>query len=194
MGRDKALLDAGGLPFIARVVRCLGEGGASPVVVVVRPGADAVARTAQAEGARIAVNPDPDNPRRGGPLSSLRVALGVLPGGVAGLVLHPVDFPAVEPRTVTELIAAFRRTGAPVVAPTWLDRRGHPVLLSSRLFHELLEAPLPQGARTVVRRHASDRVEVPVDDPGILQDLNTPDAYRRAFPDVQAGVRPGEGS
>jgi molybdenum cofactor cytidylyltransferase len=182
MGESKALLDAGGSPFVARAVTCLFDGGARPVVVVVRPLADDVASAAVDAGAVVAVNPAPDDPERGGPLSSLRTGLEALPADIAGLVLLPVDHPRVTPGTVRALIGAFRRTGAPVTVPSWRGRRGHPVLLSATLFPELLADPLPEGVRTVVRRHAGARCEVPVEDPGVLDDLDTPEAYRAAFP------------
>jgi CTP:molybdopterin cytidylyltransferase MocA len=182
MGRDKALLDAEGAPFIERVVKTLLAGGARPIVVVLRRRAGRVADVALDAGAEVAINPAPDDPETGGPLSSLRRGMQFLPAGAAALLLHPVDHPRVSPETVAALITAFRHSSAPVVVPTFRGRSGHPVLLSGAIFPELLQDPLPHGARTVVRRHAANRCEVPVDDPGVVDDLDTPAAYRRAFP------------
>jgi CTP:molybdopterin cytidylyltransferase MocA len=51
------------------------------------------------------------------------------------------------------------------------------MIFSRELFSELLEAPLDQGARAVVRRH--NVLHLPVDDEGILHDLDDPETYRR---------------
>ena len=57
-------------------------------------------------------------------------------------------------------------------------RRGHPVLFASRLFEELLEAPLDQGARWVVHRHVAELELVEVDEEGILWDIDRPEDYQ----------------
>jgi CTP:molybdopterin cytidylyltransferase MocA len=178
MGEDKALLDAGGQPFVVRVIEVLREGGGEPVLVVVRRADGAAAQVARGAGAEVVVNATPDE----GPISSLRAALGVLPSTTTGVLLHPVDHPRVEPSTVAALIHAFAATRAPVTVPVFEGRSGHPVLLASALFPELLEPDLPEGARTVVRRHAHARQTVEVDDVGVLDDIDTPEAYRRAYP------------
>lgn len=182
MGTSKALLDADGEVFVRRVVDTLRAGGADPVVVVVRDGGGPEAAEALAAGAQVVVNPDPDHPVAGGPISSVRHGIRAVPDDVAGLLLHPVDHPRVSPSTVSSLLADFARHGAPVTTPVWRERRGHPVLFSRSLFDELSSPALPEGARTVVRRHRGTSRDVPVDDPGVDDDLDTPSDYRRAFP------------
>jgi CTP:molybdopterin cytidylyltransferase MocA len=186
MGAPKALLDAGGATFVEWVVRTLLEGGAEPVVVVVRDGATEVAERARGAGAHVVVNPAPDDPDTGGPASSVRAGLASLPADIGGALLHPVDHPRVDPATVAALIADFRTHAGPVTVPAWRGQRGHPVLLARALFAELADPTLSEGARTVVRRHARARRVVEVDDPGILADLDTPADYARAFPGGRA--------
>jgi molybdenum cofactor cytidylyltransferase len=87
----------------------------------------------------------------------------------------------VRASTVRALIDAFRAARVPVTAPVWRNRRGHPVLFASELFDELLDSTLAGGARTVVHRHQARRVLVPVNDPGIADELDTPQAYGAVF-------------
>lgn len=184
MGQDKALLDAEGHPFVARAVRCLAGGGARPVIVVTRTPDGAVARAAREAGARVAANPDPDHPVRGGPVSSVRRALGALAteaGDIDGLLVLPVDHPRVRPDSVRALVETFDADRTHVVVPAWNGRRGHPVLIARALFDELARDDLAQGLRTVVHRHREARVVVEVDDPGVVDDLDTPAEYRAAF-------------
>lgn len=181
MGRSKALLPAGDRLFVERIVETLLAGGVDEVVVVVRPGERPERGIAQRAGARIVVNPDPDHPERGGPVSSVRAALPLLPPDVCGLLVHPVDHPRLEPSTVAALIAAFRGRGAPVTQPVWRGRRGHPVVLHRELFHEIEGHDLPEGLRSLIARHAAGRHEVHVDDPGVSDDIDTPQEYDDVF-------------
>ena len=48
---------------------------------------------------------------------------------------------------------------------------------AAEVLEELLAAPLEQGARVVVRRDAGRVVEVAVDDPGILKDVDRPEEH-----------------
>jgi nicotine blue oxidoreductase len=177
MGSAKALLDAGGQTFLARVVSALATGGCSPVVVVVRDAVGAVATEAEACGAVVVVNPDPAE----GPISSIRLALTEWGGGVDGCAVCPVDHPLVAGATVRSLAARFKDVEADIVIPAYRGRRGHPAIFHRRLFTELLDPNLPEGARTVVRRRPSRVRECPVEDAGVVADIDTPSEYRRHF-------------
>lgn len=182
MGVPKALLDAGGKSFLARILASLREGGASPLVVVVRNLEDPVAEEGRNHGGVVALNPDPSS----GPVSSLQAGLRALPAEAPAVLFSPVDHPLFSPDTVGALISAFLDRGAPLVVPAFEGWRGHPVLFGRALFPELLEQNLPEGARTVVRRYLGDRLQLEVEDPGILADIDTPEDYRKHFT-----MRPG---
>jgi molybdenum cofactor cytidylyltransferase len=63
--------------------------------------------------------------------------------------------------------------------PRYRGRRGHPVIFSRSLFPELMNAPLDQGAKTVVHAHRDDTLEIDTDDEGVSIDIDTPQEYRR---------------
>ena len=180
MGRSKATLDAGGgRTFLERVCATLARGGCTPVLVVLRDPGSPEGALARRVGARVVVNPDPDE----GPVTSIRHALHALPASVRGIAVLPVDHPLVEAATVEELLAAFDADAtAAALVPTYHGRRGHPVVLRSTLFPEVMEDELPEGVRTVLRRDPVRVRELPVEDPGVLADLDTPEAVRRHFP------------
>ncbi|HUE96024.1 MAG TPA: nucleotidyltransferase family protein [Longimicrobiaceae bacterium] len=177
MGSPKALLELSGRSFLDRIVAAFREGGCDPVIVVsgpdTLPGATEVRERALAAGARIAMNPDPGSEQ----IESLRVALRSLTGPVDGAIVSPVDSPRVDAATVAALIAAAHG-GAPVAVPTVEGRRGHPILFGAAVLPELFE-PLPEGARTILRRHEERLVEVPVENRDVLLDIDTPEQYRR---------------
>ena len=177
MGTPKALLDAGGMSFLARILSSLREGGAGPLFVVVRELTDPVVQEARRHGGEPVLNPDPS----AGPVSSLQAGIRSLPHEAVAVLFAPVDHPLFSPKTVRALIRGFTESRPPLVVPAFEGWRGHPVLFSRELFPELLERDLPEGARTVVRRYLDDRLQLPVEDPGILADLDTPEDYRKHF-------------
>ncbi len=69
--------------------------------------------------------------------------------------------------------------GGPVaVVPTFKGRRGHPVLLSSRLVPEVLSLPPEAGPmRNILAGHPTIVVEL--DSPGICRDVDTPEDYEQ---------------
>ena len=167
MGRDKATLrvGTGGPTFLEAIEQTLGEAGVELVRVVIAPGRPHSSRHA-------VVNPNP----AAGMLSSIHCGLHALVAPLDAVLIWPVDHPSVTTGTVTALVAAFEAAAAPIVVPTYEGRRGHPVLFAASTFHELIAADPSQGARAVVHAHA-DRMELPVDDPGILIDIDTPADY-----------------
>src|SRR5690606_29711583 len=129
-----------------------------------------------------------------GPITSIRRALRALAGGAAGaapgptgapepaaspryLALLPVDHPAVAPDTVAALVRAAEASGAPLVLPVHRGERGHPALVGGALFPELEDPSLRGGARAVVHRHLEEATLVETPDPGVLTDVDTPEAY-----------------
>ena len=175
MGTSKSLLESDGQSFLARVVGTFREAGTEPVLVVVRNPSGPEGSAARAAGGLVIQNPDPSP----GPISSLQAGIRSLPPEAPGTFFCPADHPRFLPETVRSLADAFTPGVSSIVTPTWEGRRGHPVIFGRALFPELLEPGLPQGARTVVRRYLESRVEIPVDDPGILIDIDTPEEYRR---------------
>jgi CTP:molybdopterin cytidylyltransferase MocA len=119
-----------------------------------------------------------------GQLSSLQAAIRSLPeGATAGMLVCLVDHPLISAQLVSTLVETFDRDKNKIVIPTYRGRRGHPVIFPSALYAELLgvreDAPENIGARAVVRAHAADVVEVPVNEEGVVINLNDPETLRR---------------
>ena len=179
MGSPKALLlDPDGRPFVARVARTLHAAGLTDIVIVTGAAhagiVSAVARDLCA-GVRFARNPDPSR----GQLSSLLTGMDAAAGsGTEGLLVTLVDVPFVGESTVRAVTDAWQASRAPIVRPAIGDRHGHPVIFDRAVFDELRDAPLAGGAKTVVRAHAAEILNVFVDDEGCLVDVDTPEDYR----------------
>ena len=179
MGRRKATLEVGGETFLERAVRVLGEGGCSDIVVVLGADEPELPKLTTGSGVRAARS-------GGGPeqIDSLRAGLRALPATAEAAVVIPVDHPLIEPATVAVIVETFQACRAPVVRVSHEGRHGHPVLVAAAVFDELLNDELPDGARTVVRAHAHELVDVEVDDPGVLIDIDTPEDYKKHLGDL----------
>ena len=73
---------------------------------------------------------------------------------------------------------------------TWQGRHGHPVIFGRRVFDALRHADPAVGAKAVVHAHASDLIDLEVDDPGVLHDIDGPDDYARVFNQQSDGRSP----
>lgn len=192
MGTPKALLELDGTTFLARLADALRRGGCGPVAVVAASEAGPVAAEAVRAGTRLVVNPG----GQGGQIGSLRAALSdlrALDDPPAAVIFTPVDNPAATAATIRKLIRGWEEGRAAIVAPSYRGTRGHPVLADMGIAAEFMEGGLAEGARTVVRRDPARVLEVPVTDPGTLDDIDTPRAYRERFPEARgapAGSRP----
>jgi len=190
MGSPKALLpDSAGVPFIVRIVSSMKEAGLSQLVVVTGRHHDAIAevlgRSYRGDVALLVRNPDPAR----GQLSSLWTAMDACPADTEGVAMTLVDVPLLAPSTIAQVVEAWRRTRAPIVRPAFGNRRGHPVIFDRAVFDELRRAPVESGARVVVSAHYNEVINVPVDDPGCVVDIDTPEDYRRAVPSPQDSQR-----
>ena len=181
MGSPKAVLQApDGRPFVARILATLRIAGIRDLVVVTGRHHDAVVDVLTREGLRehviVARNPDPSR----GQLSSLWTGMDAFAGAeLEGILMTLVDVPMTAPATVTAVVDAWTRTRAPIVRPAIGERHGHPVIFDRALIDELRAAPLASGAKSVVRAHEHEILNVAVDDEGCLVDVDTKEDYSR---------------
>jgi molybdenum cofactor cytidylyltransferase len=173
MGSPKALLEFRGETFLDRLIGLFSR-HCSPVVTVLGAHGESVRAGLRRAGEALLVeNPD----FRLGQLSSMQCGLRALPSEAEGVLFTPVDHPAVAPATLGALLGA--NAAAPLRIPRYGGQRGHPIWFSQSLISEFLALPVTSAARDVVARHAGEIAYIDVDDPGILTNVDDPDAYRR---------------
>jgi molybdenum cofactor cytidylyltransferase len=179
MGQSKALLPAEpGGTLLGRVLGTLATAGVAPLVVVARAEIDLPSawRDPRAASARLVVNPNPNR----GQLSSLLCGLDALDDPLtAAVVVTLVDVALVTPESVARLLDAWERSGAVLVRPTFQGRHGHPVIFGAPVLAALRAADIASGAKPVVRAFEPAGLDVPMDDPAVLEDIDTPEDYVR---------------
>ncbi len=180
MGSPKALvpLGAGGQTFLEHLLEITRQPKIGWTRVVLGKHTAEVSRALSLDPASIVVNHNWQQ----GQISSIQAAIRALPEGQTdGVMLFLVDHPLISPALVSQLAAEFYNSGRPIVVPTFNGKRGHPVIFAARLYAELLAASPEKGAREVVWAHASEVLEVPTVEEGIVLNLNDPEALRKAL-------------
>jgi molybdenum cofactor cytidylyltransferase len=189
MGRDKALLpwpppsassESITETFLSAAIR-LFFSHVDVVLVVAGKNEAALAPVVYANGASLVVNPDPAR----GQFSSLRVGLReVLNRGRDAAMITLVDRPPVRMETLETLEAAYEQATATTNAqrkwaaiPEYQGKHGHPILAAREMIEAFLRAPEESSARDVEHAHQSEIEYVPVDDPLVAVNVDTPEQY-----------------
>jgi len=172
MGSPKALVSYQGRPFLEHLLSVTQHPAIGVRRVVLGADAEAISNGIPLAADEIVINKDWEQ----GQLSSIHAALRSLPPNTDGILLCPVDHPLISAALIGCLIDAFLASKAPVVVPVYLGKRGHPVIFSSVVYEELLNAPPEQGARSVVWAHKGEVHEVATTEEGCVLNLNDPNA------------------
>lgn len=136
------------------------------VIAVVRPGDTATTALLGALGCEIAVCEDAGSGMAASLVCGVRAAQDA-----QGWLVALADMPYVQPSTIAALVREVAQ-GALIAAPVHAGRRGNPVAFGRAHLHGLLALEGDQGARGVLKNNIVN--ELAVDDPGILQDIDTP--------------------
>jgi len=183
MGRDKALLPwppaTGQGPlsetFLSAAIRSLSL-ATEFVLVVVGKNEAALAPIIYAVGASLVVNPYPDR----GQFSSLQVGLHeVLNHGRDAAMVTLVDRPPVSATTIQTLRDAFEAADQNIwaVVPEFSGKHGHPYLVGREMMEAFLRVPATSIARDIEHENQQHIQYLPVDDPLVALNINTPEDY-----------------
>jgi molybdenum cofactor cytidylyltransferase len=169
MGRPKQLLDWGGVPLVRHVAE---QALAAPVdeVLVVTGAAQSEVEAALA-GLPLRCVYCADF--AAGQSASLRAGIAALPPKTDAALVLLVDQPFVTAAILAQVITAVRSASAPIVAPVYQGRRGHPVCFTRPVFAELAAIRGDQGARAVLAADPGRVAAVAFDDPRPLMDIDT---------------------
>jgi len=175
MGAPKAELEYRGRTFLQAVLEASAAAGLSPRCAVLRQQHRIPLSDNALRGVIVVRNPDPSS----GPIDSAMLGIkAVLNHPVDAVLIWHVDRPNVRVATIQALADRFRDGRPSIVVPACEGRRGHPIVLGREVFPEVLVNP-EGGLRAVVRSDPVRVVTVEVDDPAVLEDIDTPEDYER---------------
>ena len=176
MGSPKQTLRFRGESLLRRAALAALGAGCRPVVVVTGAHAELSRRELDGLDVREVLNTHWET----GMASSIRAGVGGLVDAepdAAAAVLLLCDQPHVTADVISDLIAAHRATGSPVVASAYGGSFGVPALFGRALFDELARLEGAAGAKQVIKSHASEAHFLSF--PGGEVDVDTPDDFSR---------------
>jgi molybdenum cofactor cytidylyltransferase len=162
-----------GQPMIRRTAEGLLKSSVRPLVVVTGHEANDIEATLA--GLPLSFHHAPDF--ADGMSASLKAGIAAVPAVCDAVLICLGDMPFIRSETFDRLADSFDpAAGKVAIFPTFQGKRGNPVLLARALFFNIMRLSGDEGARLLLRA-IPDRVgEVAVDDPGVLRDVDRPDA------------------
>lgn len=178
--RNKLLASIDGAPMVARTVDAALASRADPVIVITGHEPERI-RAALADRAVTFVH-NPDFAR--GLSTSLKAGLAALPDTADATLVCLGDMPLVTADEIDRLIAAYDPAeGRAIVLPTRGGKRGNPVLWDRRFFPDMARVAGDVGARHLIGENTEQVAEVEMDRPGVLVDIDTPEALEAVTAD-----------
>jgi molybdenum cofactor cytidylyltransferase len=120
-----------------------------------------------------------------GMLSSVKCGFRNLPGDFQAAMVFQGDQPLITPKIVNEVINAWRKSGKGIVIPVSGGKRGHPILIDRKYRYEIEKLKNDEGLRSLAGKFQDDVLEVEVNSPEILVDIDTQEDYVNAINQTQ---------
>lgn len=141
---------------------------AAQVFAVVRPGSTQLSSSLKSEGCEVVVCENAADGMGASLACAARAA-----GKADAYIVALGDMPFVRPSSIAAVREALAE-GAPLAAPYFRGRRGHPVGISGAFFEALLALTGDEGARRLLASNEAQLRKIPVGDPGVIRDIDTP--------------------
>jgi molybdenum cofactor cytidylyltransferase len=156
------------VPIAIQAARHLKVVFSDKVLAVVRPDSPQLKEFLEKENCRVVVC---ENAAEGMGASLACAARAA--ADAEGFVVALADMPFIRSSTIAAVRDALV-AGAPLVAPYFRARRGHPVGISGKFRSELEVLRGDEGAKKILAANEASCVKIPVGDPGVLRDIDTP--------------------
>jgi molybdenum cofactor cytidylyltransferase len=139
------------------------------VIAVVRPGHASLASLLAEAGCEIVPCPQAEL----GMGESLAAGVRATPDA-AGWLLALADMPFITASSHQAVLSRLQ-AGASLAAPQYAGRRGHPVGFAREWYPQLTALTGDQGAKGILESHRQKLILCPVDDPGVIRDIDRPE-------------------
>lgn len=176
MGQPKMLLPWKGTSIIRRVCEQVIEAGVYEAVVVVGRWRDAIQMEVDDLPVRVIVNPDYE---QGEMLSSLQAGIRAIWHTSDACMVVLGDQPAIQSTIARQLVECYFQGRGMIVAPSYQQRRGHPLIIDRIFWQSILDLPPGAVPRDLIRANEDQIYHLVVESDSVLRDIDTPDEYRR---------------
>jgi molybdenum cofactor cytidylyltransferase len=173
MGEAKQLLRLGESTLLGLVLENVRSSRVQDMVLVLGHEAEKIKEQVSTNNVTVVIN----GYYQQGMGTSLRTGLAALPPGVDAAFVVLADQPFIRPKTLDLLMDQYMRSSAQIVIPTYKGFRGNPVLLDRSVFSEVMALTGDIGCRAIFGNHLEGIVKFPVEDIGVLLDMDSKDDF-----------------
>ncbi len=171
LGQPKQNLVFRGKTLLQRAIDTALDSACSPVIVVLGANKEQISIQPHT---KISILQNPDWPE--GMASSIRLAIHqMMKQGADSTIIMLCDQPFVDAELLNTMQQKQKDTGKPIIACTYKEATGVPVLFHSSLFPDLLLLKGHEGAKKILQTHADDIAGIPFEKGGI--DIDTMEDY-----------------
>ncbi len=180
MGTQKLVLPMGSGTMIETVVDNVLNSSINHVLVVLGPDQNKIRDVLVGKPVEFCHNLNHDQ----GMLSSVICGFKALPEDAETTLIYLGDQPRITPEVTDAIIEAYNEELMGIVIPVYDNRRGHPLLVDMKYRRDVEKLDLEQGLRSLRHKFPDDVLEVEVNEPGILVDIDTKEDYSNATKDT----------
>lgn len=173
MKTPKLLLPFMGKTIIEKVIENVLSSNVDKVIVVIGARKEAIIKVISGLKVTFCYNEN----YKEGMLSSVKCGFRSLPESVDAAIVFQGDQPMIPCLLVNEVINSYRKSEKGIVIPVFKSKRGHPVLINLKYRAEIEELDDNEGLRALAEKFHKDVLEVEVNSPQILIDVDTPEDY-----------------
>jgi molybdenum cofactor cytidylyltransferase len=174
MGTSKQLLPYENTTILETVIDHITQSSVDETLVVLGSNRESIEEVIRDIPVNSVYNPD----YKEGMLSSVQKGFASLPEDADAVLVFLGDQPKIPSSVIDEIVRAYRSTDKGIVLPVYDRRRGHPILISTKYRTEVASLNPDIGLRELVHQHEEDILEVQLDSPTILEDIDTPEDYK----------------
>ena len=173
MDKPKQLMPFGQSTIVEQAIDNLLGSTVDEIIVVVGHMEEEVIKAIAGRPVKLAINLQYQQ----GMSTSIIAGLNLIDSQAQAFMLALGDQPLINSQTINSLVKEYCNHDKGVAIPTYMGRRGHPVIFAIRYKEKLLRLTGDVGGRRIIKEHAEDVLEVDVNCEGICIDFDTMDAY-----------------
>lgn len=173
MREPKMLLPYQGMTIIEKVIENVLSSNIENVLVVVGADAEAIIQVLSGLKVRYCCN----ERFKEGMLSSVKCGFRSLPDDTDAALVFQGDQPFIGAVVINDLISGYTRSDKGIAIPVYKEKRGHPILIDRKYRNKIDNLSDEKGLRSLALDFPDDVLEVRVDTPEILRDIDTWEDY-----------------
>jgi len=177
MGSLKQLMKVGERTLLEITLGAVKESAAGETVLVLGHQADTILKSLRMdETTKLVVN----EAYRNGMSTSIQAGLRAVSSDARAALIVLADQPFIKSAVIDQLISEYQKSGASIILPVYKGFRGNPVLIDRSLFNEMMEISGDIGCRSLFGLHSDKIRKLPVEDIGVLIDIDTAEDLAKA--------------